>query len=58
MTAGLPDGSTMDSSHVATLRIPGLRKKARQVHIFSKIKIAPLISLELLYTLDNQYMPV
>ena len=31
--ARIPDGSTMESSHVATLRIPGLRKQARQINI-------------------------
>ena len=43
MTARLPDGSTMESSHIATLQIPGIIKKARQIHIFPKIKTDPLI---------------
>ena len=33
MTARLPDGSTMDSSHIATLQQPGLIREARQIHI-------------------------
>ena len=62
ITARLPDGSTMDSSHIATLQLSGLRNQARQIHIFPKIKTAPLISLGVLcddrftITLDKQEM--
>ena len=64
MTAILPDGSTMESSHIATLQLPGLRNQARQIHIFPKMKTAPLISLGVLcgdgctITLDKQDMSV
>ena len=43
--ARLPDGITMESTHIATLQLPGLSKQARQIHIFPKIQIAPLILL-------------
>ena len=33
----------MDLSHVATLHLPGLTIKARQIHIFPKIRTAPLV---------------
>ena len=29
MTAILPDGSTMESSHITTIQLPGLSKQAR-----------------------------
>ena len=45
MNVRLLDGSTMESTHIATLQIPGLIKQAREIHIFPKIKTAPLISL-------------
>ena len=45
MTEILPDGITMESSHIATLQLPGLSKKSRQIHIYPKMKIASLISL-------------
>ena len=45
MKVRLSDGSTIDSTHIATLQIPGLRKLARQIHIFPKMQTAPLISL-------------
>ena len=48
MTSRLPDGSIMESLHIATLQIPGLSKQDRHIHITPKMKIAPLISLELL----------
>ena len=35
MKERLPDGSTMDSTHIATLQLPGLSKRAIQIHIFS-----------------------
>ena len=38
MIVRLPDGSTMDSSHIATLHIPCLSKQARQIHILPKMK--------------------
>ena len=41
----------MESSHIATLQLPGSSKQARQIHIFPKIKTAPLIFLRVL--LDN-----
>ena len=64
MTARLPDGSTMESSHIATLQLPFLIKQARQIHISPKMNTAPLISLGVLYdygctiTLDKQEMSV
>ena len=60
MTARLPNVIKMESSHIATLQIPGLRKQARQIHIFPKMKTAPLILLGVLcddgctMTLDKQ----
>ena len=32
----LIDGSTMESSHISTLQIPGLSKQAMQIHISQK----------------------
>ena len=43
MKAILPDGITVESTHIATLQIPGLIKKAIQIHIFPKMYTAPLI---------------
>ena len=60
----LPDGSTMESSHIATLQLPGLSKQARKVHIFPKMITSPPISLVVLcdygftITLDKQDMQV
>ena len=34
MKARLPDVSTMESTHIATLQLPGLSKLARQIHTF------------------------
>ena len=48
MTARLPYGSTMDSSHIATLQLSDLGKHARWIHIVPKMKTAPLISLGVL----------
>ena len=54
----------MESSHIATVQFSGLSKKARQIHIFPKMKTAPLISLVVLFydgctiTLDKQDMSV
>ena len=64
MTARLPDGSTMEYSHIATLVLSGLSKQASQVHIFPKMKTATLISLGLFcgdgctVTLDKQDISV
>ena len=46
--ARLPDGSTMELTHIATLQIPSLSRVARYIHILSKIQTAPLISLGVL----------
>ena len=43
MKSRLPDGITMESSHIMTLQLPGLSKQVRQIHIFPKIKTPPLI---------------
>ena len=62
MTARLPDGSTMESSHIATLQIPGLSKQSSQIHILPIMKTYSLILLGVLcddgctITLDKQYM--
>ena len=64
MTERPPYGSTMEYSHIATLQISGLSKQARQIQIFSKMNIYPLISLGLLcddgctITLNKQDIPV
>ena len=47
-TLRLQDGITMESSNIAALQIPGLSKQARQIHIYPKIKTAPLLSLGVL----------
>ena len=44
----LLDGKTMDTSNKGTLQLPGLSKRARQIHIFKKMKEALLISLGVL----------
>ena len=60
MKAKLSDGSTMESTHIATLHLPGLSKLARQIQILPKMHTAPLISLGVLcdygctITLDKQ----
>ena len=46
--ARLPDISTMESTHIATLQLPGLSKLARQIRILPKMQTAPLISLGVL----------
>ena len=48
MKERLPDVSTMESLHMATLQLPGLSKQARHIHVFPKMKTAPLISLGIL----------
>ena len=47
-TARLEDGSNMESTYTAKLQISGIRKQARQIHIFPKMQTAPLISLGVL----------
>ena len=41
----LPDGSTMELSHIATLQLPVISKKSRQIKIIPKMRTVPLISL-------------
>ena len=48
MKARLLYGITMESTHIATLQLPGLSKLARQIHILPKIQTASLISLGVL----------
>ena len=43
--ARLPDGSTMESTHIATLQLPGISKIVIQIHILPKMQTAPSISL-------------
>ena len=43
ITARLPYVITMESSHVATLQLPGLTKKSRQIQIPPKMRTSPLI---------------
>ena len=45
----LIDGSTMESSHVVTLQIPGITPKAIKIHISPKTRIAALIFLGVLF---------
>ena len=64
MVSRLTYGSTMKSSHIATLQIPGLSKQSRQIEILPKMKTARLISFGVLcddgctITLENQETPV
>ena len=64
MKSRLPYGSTMESTCIATLQLPGLSKQARQIHILTKIQTASLTSLGVLcddgctITLDKQEMPI
>ena len=64
ISSRIPDGSTRESSHIATLQISVLSKQARQVHIFPKMNTAPLISLGVLFdygrtiTLEKKEMAV
>ena len=44
----LPDGSTMESTHIATLQIPVQINLVRWIHIFPKMQTAPLTSLGVL----------
>ena len=48
MKAILPNGSTMESTHISTLQLPGLSKLARKIHVFPKMQTAPLISFGVL----------
>ena len=41
ITSRLPDGSTMEYSHIVTLQLPGLSKKTRKNHISPKTKNIP-----------------
>ena len=60
----LTDGSTIKSTHIATLQIPVLSSLARQIHIFPKMQTDPLISLGVLcddgctITLDKQAISI
>ena len=64
ITSRLPDDITTESSHIATLQLPGLSKQARKIHITPKTKTDPLISLGVLCddrcttTLDKKYISV
>ena len=64
MTSIMTDGIIMESSHIATLQIPGIIKQAGHIHIYPKIKKSPLISLGVLcdygciITLEKQDKPV
>ena len=64
MKAILTDGSTMKSTHIATLQLPGLSKLAIQIHIFLKTQTTPLIILGVLcyygctIPLDKQAMSI
>ena len=49
ITARQPDESTMEPLHITTLQLSGLSKQSRKIHIFPKMKTAPLISLVVLY---------
>ena len=64
MKARLPDGSNMESTHIATLQLPGLSKKSRQIQNLPKIWTDTLISLGVLcddgctIKLDKQEMSI
>ena len=45
MKVRLLDVSTMESSNVAILQLPGISKQVRHIHIFPQMQSAPLISL-------------
>ena len=38
MKARIPDGRTMESTHIATLQLPGIRKLEIQIHISQKYR--------------------
>ena len=48
MKARLPDGITIEYSHISTLQLPGLINQARYIHILPKMYTVPLISLGVL----------
>ena len=64
MATILPDRSTMESSDIATIKLPGLIKKDRHIHIPTKMMPTSLISLGVLcddrytITLDKKDMSV
>ena len=64
MKARLSDGSTTESTHIATLELPGLSKLAIKIHILPKMQTATLISLGVLcdygctIKLDKQAMSI
>ena len=45
MKSRLPDGSTMELTHIETLEIPSISRLARHIHIFLQMQTAPLVSL-------------
>ena len=60
INARLPDGRTMESTHIETLQLTGLSKQGRNIHILPKMQTFPLRSLGVLcddgrtITLDKQ----
>jgi hypothetical protein len=48
LTVRLPDGSTMQSTHTATLHLPGLPITARTAHLFPTLHAGALLSVALL----------
>ena len=48
MVYRLPDGGTMEYTHVATLPISGLSTEAMNIHIYPEINTSPLILLGVL----------
>ena len=50
ITARLPDITTMESSHVATIHIPGLTRKSRKNHITPKFRAYTPISLGVIFS--------
>ena len=52
MKARLTEGSTMESTHIAILQLPGLSRQMRQIHIFQKIQTPQLISLGVYVMID------
>ena len=64
MKSIIPDGSSMESTHIETLQLPGLSRIARQIHFNQKIQTDLLISLGVLcddgctITLDKKAMSI
>ena len=64
MKERIPDRSTTESTHIATLQLQGISKLTIHIHILPKMQIAPLISLGVLcyygctITLDQQEMSI